>query len=73
MNQMTRIFVLLLVTILAKTINIPLARSRETCLVITQGSYEFEYVVSGINEKEVRCVIQEANHIIVEVRDKSEF
>lgn len=50
--------VLLALLSIALTLNIPLTRSRETCLVITQGFYEFEFVVSGNNEKEVRCVIQ---------------
>lgn len=54
-------------------LNFPLTKSRETCLIVTQGYYEFEYVVSGHNEKEVRCIVQEKDRVIYEVRGKSEF
>jgi hypothetical protein len=64
---------LLSLAAIAGGLNFPLSKSRETCLIITQGYYEFEYVVSGHTEKEVRCLIAEVDRVIYEVRGKSEF
>ncbi len=56
--------ILLSLTSIAGALNFPLSKSRETCLIITQGYYEFEYVVSGHTEKEVRCIISELDRVI---------
>ena len=45
----SRILTLIVLILTVNSLNIPLPRSRETCMVITQGNYEFEYVVSGVN------------------------
>ncbi len=64
---------LLLLLVSVPPLNFPLTKSRETCLVVSQGDYEFEFVVSGQSEKEVRCVIQEEERQILQVMGKSEF
>lgn len=72
-STITHYLILLGIASSAWGLNFPLSKSRETCLVITQGHYEFEYVVSGHTEKEVRCLISELDRVIYEIRGKSEF